>query len=169
MSRSRDQYPEGRSAERAAAALERSRKLGWRAILDAHEAAWNARWTASDVVIEGDEAIQKALRFAVYHLTSAANPEDEYVSIGARGLTGDAYFGHVFWDTEIYLLPFYIAVCRRRRGRCSCIGFTPCQRRAQKRPAPAIRERFMPGNRPIRVKRRRRSIRLRPTALSLTF
>ena len=32
------------------------------------------------------------------------------VSIGARGLTGDAYFGHVFWDTEIYLLPFYVAV-----------------------------------------------------------
>jgi trehalose/maltose hydrolase-like predicted phosphorylase len=50
------------------------------------------------------------LRFAVYHLTSAANPEDERVSVGARGLTGDAYFGHVFWDTEIYLLPFYTAV-----------------------------------------------------------
>jgi trehalose/maltose hydrolase-like predicted phosphorylase len=50
------------------------------------------------------------MRFAVYHLTSAANPEDERVSVGARGLTGDAYFGHVFWDTEIYLLPFYVAV-----------------------------------------------------------
>ncbi len=106
----RSNTPKDDPSERAAAALERSRKLGWRAILDAHEAAWNARWTASDVVIEGDEAIQKALRFAVYHLTSAANPEDEHVSIGARGLTGDAYFGHVFWDTEIYLLPFYIAV-----------------------------------------------------------
>ena len=46
----------------------------------------------------------------MYHLTSAANPEDERVSVGARGLTGDAYFGHVFWDTEIYLLPFYTAV-----------------------------------------------------------
>ncbi len=97
-------------AARTHAALERSRSLGWRAILDAHEAAWNKRWTASDIVVEGDEAIQKALRFAVYHLTCAANPEDEHVSIGARGLTGDAYFGHVFWDTEIYLLPFYIAV-----------------------------------------------------------
>ncbi len=94
----------------AAAALERSRVLGWRAVLKSHEAAWNARWTASDIVIEGDDVMQKALRFAVYHLTSAANPEDEHVSIGARGLTGDAYFGHVFWDTEIYMLPFYIAV-----------------------------------------------------------
>ena len=46
----------------------------------------------------------------MFHLTIAANPEDERVSIGARGLTGDAYLGHVFWDTETYLLPFYTAV-----------------------------------------------------------
>ena len=46
----------------------------------------------------------------MYHLTSAANPGDDRVSIGARGLTGDAYFGHVFWDTETYLLPFYTAI-----------------------------------------------------------
>ncbi|MGO8954585.1 MAG: glycoside hydrolase family 65 protein [Rhodomicrobium sp.] len=101
--------PEDDPAERASAALERSRAVGWRAVLAAHEAAWNTRWTASDIVVEGDDATQMALRFAVYHLTSAANPGDEHVSIGARGLTGDAYFGHVFWDTEIYLLPFYIA------------------------------------------------------------
>jgi len=43
----------------------------------------------------------------VYHLNGAANPSDEHVSIGARALTGDDYRGHVFWDTEIYLLPFY--------------------------------------------------------------
>src|SRR6516162_9811409 len=78
--------------------------------LATHEAAWNARWIASDIHIEGDDESQRALRFAVYHLTSAANPEDDRVSIGARALTGDAYLGHVFWDTEIYLLPFYTAV-----------------------------------------------------------
>ena len=97
-------------APAAYVALTRSRALGWRAVLAAHEAAWDARWTASDVLIEGDDESQQAVRFAVYHLTSAANPDDEQVSIGARGLTGDAYFGHVFWDTEIYLLPFYTAV-----------------------------------------------------------
>ncbi len=91
-------------------ALSRNRLLGWRAVLAAHEAAWQERWQAGDVIIEGDEKTQQALRFAVYHLTSAANPADERVSIGARGLTGDAYLGHVFWDTEIYLLPFYTAV-----------------------------------------------------------
>ncbi|MBO0711563.1 MAG: hypothetical protein J2P47_09845 [Acetobacteraceae bacterium] len=65
-------------------------------MLVAHEAAWKERWDASDIVIEGDEEAQQALRFAVYHLTSAANFDDERVSVGARGLTGDAYFGHVF-------------------------------------------------------------------------
>ena len=51
---------------------------------------------------------QRALRFAIYHLIAAVNPADEHVSIGARGLTGEAYRGHVFWDTEIYMLPFYV-------------------------------------------------------------
>jgi trehalose/maltose hydrolase-like predicted phosphorylase len=90
--------------------LARSRALGWRAVLAAHEAAWEDRWTAGEVRLEGDDELQRALRFAVYHLSSAANPGDERVSIGARGLTGDAYFGHVFWDTETYLLPFYTAI-----------------------------------------------------------
>jgi trehalose/maltose hydrolase-like predicted phosphorylase len=91
-------------------ALARVRGIGWRGVLDAHEAAWRDRWTAGDVQIDGDETLQMALRFVAYHLTSAANPDDERVSVGARGLTGDAYFGHVFWDTENYLLPFYMAV-----------------------------------------------------------
>ena len=68
---------------------------------------WAERWSASDIEIEGDERAQLALRFATYHLIGAANPEDERVSIGARALTGDSYLGHVFWDTEVYLLPFY--------------------------------------------------------------
>ncbi|AWN42888.1 glycoside hydrolase family 65 protein [Methylobacterium durans] len=97
-------------APQATAALERSTAVGWRAILQEHEAAWDAHWSDSGIRIDGDDDLQRALRFAVYHLTSAANPDDDRVSIGARALTGDAYFGHVFWDTEIYLLPFYTAV-----------------------------------------------------------
>jgi HAD superfamily hydrolase (TIGR01509 family) len=102
--------PEDAPALAATAALSHSRARGWRTTLSAHEEAWKARWRASDVVVEGDDDVQMAVRFAAYHLISAANPEDERVSIGARALTGDAYFGHVFWDTEIYLLPFYTAV-----------------------------------------------------------
>ena len=85
-----------------------ARQLGWRGVVAEHQAAWASRWRCSDVEVDGDAAAQQALRFAVYHLNSAANPADERVSIGARALTGDDYRGHVFWDTEIYLLPFYI-------------------------------------------------------------
>ena len=60
------------------------------------------RWRCSDVESRATPRAQQALRFAVYHLNSAANPADEHVSIGARALTGEDYHGHVFWDTEIY-------------------------------------------------------------------
>jgi kojibiose phosphorylase len=76
-------------------------------VIAEHRDAWLARWKASDLRIEGDAAAQRALRFAIYHLSSAANPEDDRVSIGARGLSGTAYKGHVFWDTDIFMLPFF--------------------------------------------------------------
>jgi trehalose/maltose hydrolase-like predicted phosphorylase len=76
-------------------------------IIARHRDTWLARWEASDLRIEGDPIAQRALRFAVYHLSSAANPEDDRVSIGARGLSGTAYKGHVFWDTDIFMAPFF--------------------------------------------------------------
>ena len=76
-------------------------------IIAQHRDAWLTRWKASDLRIEGDPAAQHALRFSIYHLSSAANPEDDRVSIGARGLSGTAYKGHVFWDTDIFMLPFF--------------------------------------------------------------
>jgi len=91
----------------ARAELAAATRLGWSGVLSAHEAAWAGRWDLSDVVVEGDDEAQQALRFALYHLNGAANPDDDRVSIGARALTGDDYRGHVFWDTEIFLLPFY--------------------------------------------------------------
>ncbi|HEY8446243.1 MAG TPA: glycosyl hydrolase family 65 protein [Thermomicrobiales bacterium] len=93
--------------EDAAAHMLRLRDEGVDRLVAAHVEAWQQRWQAADVVIEGDPLAQIALRFAIYHLTSAANPENQAVSIGARALTGPGYKGHVFWDTEIYLLPFF--------------------------------------------------------------
>lgn len=91
----------------ASCMVKQARDQGVARLLAAHERAWADRWAVSDIEIEGDDEMQRALRFALYHLITAANPEDEHVSIGARGLTGEAYFGHVFWDTEIFMLPFY--------------------------------------------------------------
>ncbi len=93
--------------EQAQDQLDAAEALGWRGIIGQHEASWAVRWRESDVVVVGDPAAQHALRFALYHLNGAANPQDEHVSIAARGLTGEDYHGHVFWDTEIFLLPFY--------------------------------------------------------------
>jgi trehalose/maltose hydrolase-like predicted phosphorylase len=81
---------------------------GWRSVVTEHETAWARRWECSDVEVEGDALAQRALRFSLYHLNGAADPDDELISIGARALTGGDYLGHVFWDTEIFLLPFYI-------------------------------------------------------------
>ena len=105
----RSDEPDRDPGPTATATLQRARSSGGEAVLAAHASAWAARWHASDVTIEGAPEVERELRFAVYHLNSAANPDDPRVSIGARALTGDAYLGHVFWDTEIYLLPFYIA------------------------------------------------------------
>jgi trehalose/maltose hydrolase-like predicted phosphorylase len=99
-----DLDPHNRAREK----LDEARRLGWRAVLAEHEAGWASRWQCSDVEVDGDTGAQQALRFAIFHLNGAANPDDERVSIGARALTGDDYHGHVFWDTEIFLLPFYI-------------------------------------------------------------
>ncbi len=93
--------------EAAIAHVNRYFPAGVRHATAAHASAWEARWRDAEVQLDGDDNIQRALRFAEYHLISAANPEDERVSIGARALTGEAYKGHVFWDTEIYMVPFF--------------------------------------------------------------
>ena len=73
-----------------------------------HEKVWTERWRRAGVTIDGAPRLERALRFAAYHLLSAANPDDPRTSIGARGLTGEAYRGHVFWDTEVFMLPFFL-------------------------------------------------------------
>jgi trehalose/maltose hydrolase-like predicted phosphorylase len=87
--------------------LRQAQDAGMDAHILRHTQAWEERWRAASLTVVGDDPGQRALRFAAYHLGSTLNPNDELTSIGARGLTGSVYKGHVFWDTEIYLLPFY--------------------------------------------------------------
>jgi kojibiose phosphorylase len=75
-------------------------------LIKEHERAWNERWEVADIQIEGDDSLQRAVRFAGYHLLSSATVNDGLTSIGPRDLSGIAYHGHVFWDTEIFVLPF---------------------------------------------------------------
>ncbi len=96
------------SPDVARRALERARAAGYDELLRRHRAAWDAAWDAADLRIDGDAEDQHALRFAIYHMISTAHPGKDTVSIGARGLGGMSYFLHVFWDTEIFVLPFFI-------------------------------------------------------------
>jgi hypothetical protein len=98
---------EGALLTKMATKLRRAWQVGTRQPVSAHVHAWQSQYGAGDVAIDGDAEAQRAIRFAVHHLTAAANPDDDTVSIGARALTGDAYHGHIFWDTESFLLPFY--------------------------------------------------------------
>lgn len=78
---------------------------GYETLLERHEAEWAKYWASSDLQIEGDEEIQRALRFTTYHILIAAPRHDERVSIGAKTLSGFGYKGHVFWDTELFAVP----------------------------------------------------------------
>jgi kojibiose phosphorylase len=80
--------------------------LGYEEQLAAHEAAWTQVWDASDVIIEGDDAAQRAVRFNLFQLLVAAPWHDDRVSIPAKTLSGFGYRGHVFWDTDIFIVPF---------------------------------------------------------------
>ena len=141
-----------------------ARQVGWRKVVQEHEAAWSDWWRSSDIEVGGDPAAEQALRFAVYHLNSAANPADERVSIGARGLTGDDYHGHVFWDTEIYLLPFYVFTWPEAARALLMYRFRTIDGARQKAARWDGAAPCTPGNRRIPVRRRRRSRLLIPTA-----
>jgi beta-phosphoglucomutase family hydrolase len=73
----------------------------------AHTREWARFWEKADIRVPGRPAVEQALRFGSYHLRLPAG-DDARVSIGARTLTGRAYEGHVFWDTEIFMLPFFL-------------------------------------------------------------
>ena len=82
--------------------------LPWDSLYELHACAWDKRWSDSDIRIEGDDKSQLALRFAIFNLTANYPSDDPCCSIGARGLTHGRYKGCYFWDTEMYMLPFFI-------------------------------------------------------------
>jgi len=94
--------------ERCMATLERATADGFDACLAESAAVWDDKWLHSDCEIVGDHAAAAAVRFGIYHLLIAANEQDPTVNIGAKSLSGEGYRGHVFWDTEVLMLPFYI-------------------------------------------------------------
>ena len=85
-----------------------AREVGFEGLLREHREAWARRWQEADVVIDGDPRLQRAIRFALFHLMASVGERGE-AAVGARGLSGPAYRGHVFWDSDVFVLPFLAA------------------------------------------------------------
>ena len=98
----------GPDPDEAVRRLGSARRVGSEGLLNQHRARWAERWRTADIRIEGDEELQRLVRFALFHLMSSAADEGE-AAVGARGLTGPAYRGHVFWDSDVFVLPFLAA------------------------------------------------------------
>jgi trehalose/maltose hydrolase-like predicted phosphorylase len=96
------------SAEAALELLEEAERLGVDALLQEQRSAWTRRWAAADIRIEGDDDLQRAVRFCLFHLMASVADRPE-AALGAKGLSGRGYRGHVFWDTDVFVLPFLAA------------------------------------------------------------
>lgn len=69
--------------------------------------AWENIWSDADVQIAGNDEWQGAIRYNIFQLVQTMPYGDPHASIGARGLTHGRYKGCYFWDTEIFMLPFF--------------------------------------------------------------
>ncbi|MBN1385014.1 MAG: glycoside hydrolase family 65 protein [Elusimicrobia bacterium] len=85
-----------------------SLKKGYLKLLQEHTDRWKERWNISDIKIDGNKRDQQSLRFLIYHLIQMGNKNDPRVNIGSRGLTSEMHYGNCFWDTEIFILSFFI-------------------------------------------------------------
>jgi alpha,alpha-trehalose phosphorylase len=86
------------------AALASAKRAGWRDLCKGQRGYLDDFWSRADVELEGDAALQQALRVAIFH-TLQAGARAERRAIGAKGLTGTGYDGHSFWDMETFVLP----------------------------------------------------------------
>ena len=77
---------------------------GWDRLRRQQRAVLDEFWTHADVVVDGDDELQQAVRFALFHVFQAAAQGTDR-GIPAKGLTGTGYDGHTFWDTEVFVMP----------------------------------------------------------------
>ena len=78
--------------------------------------AWDRRWKAAAVEIDGDPVAERGVRFAAFQVIGASPPNDPGAAIGAKLASGFGYRHHVFWDTDIFIVP-YLTVTLPRLAR----------------------------------------------------
>lgn len=83
-------------------------ELNYRELKAEHKAEWDKIWDISEIHIDGDIEAEYALNYSIYHLNCIAPRNMKGKSISARGLSGQVYKGAVFWDTEMFMIDYYI-------------------------------------------------------------
>lgn len=83
---------------------------GFEQELAEHFKVYEEMWKEADIQIQGDFDLDRAVRFNIFHLMSTGNEHDDRVNVGAKLLHGEEYGGHAFWDTELFMLPFFAYV-----------------------------------------------------------
>lgn len=90
--------------DQVGAALAAARFAGWDGLCRSQQEYLDSYWDAADVRVDGDPEVQQAVRFGLFQVLQAG-ARNEMRPIAAKGLTGPGYDGHVFWDTEMFVLP----------------------------------------------------------------
>jgi alpha,alpha-trehalose phosphorylase len=91
--------------DRCTRTLDRAVREGYDALAKVQKEFLDDFWPRADVVVEAEPRIQQAVRWNVFQILQAS-ARAETTGIPAKGLTGQAYEGHYFWDTEVYVAPF---------------------------------------------------------------
>jgi alpha,alpha-trehalose phosphorylase len=93
--------------DQVAAGLTGALHTGWEGLLHDQREFLDTFWEGADVTVEGDPALQQAVRFALFHVLQNSVRAEER-PIAAKGLTGPGYDGHCFWDTDSFVLPVLV-------------------------------------------------------------
>jgi alpha,alpha-trehalose phosphorylase len=94
-------------ARKAVDVYQHTKEKSFATLLVEQKAYLDQFWDKSDVQIAGAEELQQSIRFSLYQLLQSAGKE-RVSNIAAKGLSGEGYEGHYFWDTEIYMLPVFL-------------------------------------------------------------
>lgn len=110
-------YPEKEHFAIAGSRLDYACKKGFDRLFETHRKEWDKIWSASDVTIEGDIAAQQGIRFNIFQLNQTYTGKDERLNIGPKGFTGEKYGGSTYWDTEAFVLPFFLKTAPMKVAR----------------------------------------------------
>lgn len=104
----RNKEEEEHYQKQCAKSKQRLSEVSFKQILEENRAWWGRIWEHCDIEIKGDPENQQGVRFCIFQLFQTYHGAVKGSNIGAKGLTGEAYNGNAFWDTETYCLPFFL-------------------------------------------------------------